>query len=215
MLNQIPPLTRTLIFINVAVYLAQQLLGDLPIIYLALWPLETLNADPRIGGMLGVPSFFPWQLITYSFLHGSLTHLLFNMFALYMFGGDLERVFGVKRFLSLYFAAVITAAFAQLLFSSLVGGPPRPTVGASGGVFGVLLAFGLYFPFRTIVPLIPPIPMPAWVFVTLYGLLELVLGVTGTQDGVAHFAHLGGMLGAGVLILYWRGHPPFNRGQRR
>ena len=142
-------------------------------------------------------------------LFRSVLHLFFNMFALYMFGGELERLWGPKRFVNLYLASVISAALAQLAVSSLASVEPYPTIGASGGVFGLLLAFALYFPSRTVVLLFPPIPMPAWLFVTLYGALELYLGVTGTQEGVAHFAHLGGMLGAWLLIQYWRGRPPF------
>lgn len=203
MFNTIPPLTRALIAINVAVFLGEVFLGDVLILYFALWPPGTTSV------FADFPGFQPWQIVTYCFLHGSWAHLLFNMFALFMFGGELERVFGAKRFLNLYFAGVITAGIAQLVFSGVAGGEPNPTIGASGGVFGLLLAYGMYFPKRTIVLLIPPIPMPAWLFVTLYGAVELVLGVTGTQEGVAHFAHLGGMLGAWLLIRHWRGRPPF------
>jgi membrane associated rhomboid family serine protease len=106
---------------------------------------------------------------------------------------------------------VIAAGVTQLVFAAVAGGEAYPTVGASGGVFGLLLAFGVLFPDRMIVLLIPPIPMKAWVFVTLYGLLELYLGVTGTQEGVAHFAHLGGMLGGWLVLQYWRGRPPGRR----
>lgn len=206
MLNNIPSIVRALLAINIAVFLGESLLGDLPFYYFALWPLGTAAV---FGTTLG---FQPWQIVTYCFLHGSWAHLLFNMFALFMFGGELERVFGQKRFLNLYFAGVITAAVAQLAFSALSGSEPYPTVGASGGIFGLLLTYGMYFPKRTIMLLIPPVPMPAWLFVTLYGAIELVLGVTGTQEGVAHFAHLGGMLGAWLMIRYWRGQPPFGRG---
>lgn len=205
MFDNISPLTRTLIIINVGVFLGEMLVGNLLILNFALWPLSTATASG------GYPGFEPWQIITYCFLHGGFTHLLFNMFALYMFGSELERLFGAKRFLSLYFASVITAAIAQLVVSGAAGGEPYPTIGASGGIFGLLLAYGLYFPNRTIVLLIPPIPMPAWLFVTLYGALELFLGVSGRQEGVAHFAHLGGMLGAWLLIRHWRARPPFNR----
>jgi membrane associated rhomboid family serine protease len=164
--------------------------------YFALWPLHMPPGSDA--------GFQPWQLVTYSFLHGGLTHLLFNMLALYMFGSDLERVFGPRRFAIYYFVCVVTAALAQLAISTLGNLPPFPTVGASGGVFGLLLAFGLYFPRRMVMLLFPPIPMPAWLFVTLYGALELFLGVTGTQQGVAHFAHLGGMLGGYITIRVWR-----------
>jgi len=204
MFYSLPPATRALIIANVVVFLLQALVGDASIVYyFALWPLGTSSP------LEDVPGFQLWQLVTYSFLHAGLWHLFVNMFALYMFGGDIERMWGSRRFFSLYFASVVTAAVAQLVTSALSGAEPYPTLGASGGVFGVLLAYGMYFPNRTIVLLIPPIPMPAWLFVTLYGALELFLGVTGTQEGVAHFAHLGGMLGAWLMIQYWRGRPPF------
>lgn len=197
MFHSPPPATRTLIVANVAVFLVEILIGDAFTLNLALWPFGTSSLPGDL------PGFQPWQVVTYSFLHANATHLLVNMFALFMFGGELERLFGLKRFLYLYLAGVITAAIAQLIVSSMVGGEPYPTVGASGGIFGLLLAYGIYFPHRTIVLLIPPIPLPAWLFVTLYAAVELFLGVTGTQAGVAHFAHLGGMLGAWLLIQYW------------
>ena len=203
MFYSIPPVTRALIVVIVAMFLAEVFLGNVLVLNLALWPL---GATIVIGEL---PGFQPWQLVTYSFLHANVVHLFFNMFALYMFGGDVERLFGPKRFLKLYFASVIAAAVTQLIFSSVSGGEPYPTVGASGGIFGLLLAYAIYFPNRMIVLLIPPIPLPARLFVILYGTLELYLGVTGTQEGVAHFAHLGGMLGAWLLIQYWRGRPPF------
>ena len=195
MFHSIPPVTRALIVVCVAMFGAEFVIGDAIVSYLALWPIGT---PPKLTGALG---FEPWQVITYSFLHGGVAHLAFNMFALFMFGGELERLFGPQRFLNLYFAAVITAAVTQLVFSSVAGGAPYPTVGASGGIFGLLLAYGMYFPRRMILLLFPPIPMPASVFVILYGVLELYLGVTGTQEGVAHFAHLGGMLGFQALDL--------------
>jgi membrane associated rhomboid family serine protease len=99
---------------------------------------------------------------------------------------------------------VAGAALAQLLVFGGGGKPPVPTVGASGGVFGLLLAYGLAYPRRKLMLLFPPIPMPAWLFVTLYGLLELYLGVTGNNEGVAHFAHLGGMAAGYALLVYWR-----------
>lgn len=195
------PVTQALLIANVAVFLLQSMAEPVLFAYFALWPLH--------GPSVGQPGFAPWQLFTYSFLHGGTMHLLFNMLALYMFGSDMERVFGTRRFASYYFICVITAAVAQLLVATLAMGPPLPTVGASGGVFGLLLAFGLYFPRRMVMLIFPPIPMPAWLFVTLYGALELFLGVTGTQQGVAHFAHLGGMLGGYVTIRYWRGRSRF------
>jgi membrane associated rhomboid family serine protease len=184
-----PRVTQALIVANVIVFLAATTGGIGLISRFALWPLGE--------------GFAPWQLVTYAFLHGNLTHLLFNMFGLYMFGSDLERVFGSQRYLTYYAACVLTAAVVQLGFAAVTG-TAFPTVGASGGVFGLLLAFALYFPHRTVMLIIPPIPMPAWVFATLYGVIELVLGVTGTASGIAHFAHLGGMFGGYLLIRHWR-----------
>ena len=199
MFGNLPPVTRGLILANVAVFLLEAMVGiNAMVAYLALWPI-------------GSGAFQPWQIITYGFLHGGLTHIFFNMFALFMFGGQLERLFGPKRFLNLYLASIITAGLSQLAYAGFTGAEPYPTIGASGGVFGVLLAFAMYFPRQTIVLLIPPIPMPAWLFVSLYGALELFLGVSGMEINVAHFAHLGGMLGAWLLIQYWRGRPPFRR----
>jgi len=190
------PVTQALLLANVAIFMLQQFAESLLVSYFALWPL---NTPPEAG-----VSFWPWQLVTYSFLHGGLMHLLFNMLALYMFGSDIERVFGQRRYTTYYFVCVVSAAAMQLLVAVAGNLPPYPTIGASGGVFGLLLAFGLYFPRRMVMLIFPPIPMPAWLFVALYGLLELVLGVTGTSQGVAHFAHLGGMLGGYLMIRSWR-----------
>jgi membrane associated rhomboid family serine protease len=197
MFQSIAPVTRTLVLINVAVYALQTLTGDWSTIYFALWPWHT-------SAIRGVPPFEFWQLVTYGFMHGGLTHLFFNMFALYMFGSDIERSMGPGKFLSYYFTCVIGAAVAQVAVMALTKSPPIPTVGASGGVFGILLAFGIAFPERRIMLLFPPIPMRARIFVTVYGGIELLLGVFGTNQGVAHFAHLGGMAAGYLLILYWR-----------
>ena len=186
-----PEVTRMLILANVAASAATWLIGDWPFAWFALWPPD--------GGLM------PWQVVTYAFLHGNLTHLAFNMFGLYFMGADVERVWGPRRFLTYYLVCVVSAALLQLAVMVLGDGPDGPVVGASGGVFGLLLAFAMLFPNRTVVPLIPPIPMPAWLFALLYGGLELTLGVTGLQSGVAHFAHLGGMVGGWLLIQRWRG----------
>ena len=191
------PVTQALLIANIAGFLLQQMNEPLVNSMFALWPLHT---PP---GTEGGSSFAPWQLVTYAFLHGNLPHLLFNMLALYMFGSDIERVFGTRRYTVYYFVSVVSAGLMQLVVTSGAD-MVHATVGASGGVFGLLLAFGLYFPRRMVMLIFPPIPMPAWLFVTLYGALELFLGVTGTQEGVAHFAHLGGMLGGYLTIRYWR-----------
>jgi len=195
-----PPVTKTLLIVNVAVYLAQQFADDALLIWFALWPLASTSvAAPGLS-----TGFLPWQVITYSFLHGNELHILVNMLGLYMFGSEVERVLGPRRYVTYYFVSVLAAAIAQLVMSTLNPGPPYPTVGASGGVFGLLLAYGMFFPRRIVMLIIPPIPMPARVFVFVYAAIELYLGVTGTLAGVAHFAHLGGMLGGWLLLRYWR-----------
>jgi len=194
----LPPVTQALLLINVAMYCIDYMLGQsLSMAWLALWPL-------------GSGEFMPWQLVTYAFMHGSMIHIFFNMMALWMFGSELERVWGGKRFVHFYAASILAAAGVQLLIAPLLG-QAYPTVGASGGTFGLLLAYGMMFPNRTIMPLFPPIPMKAKVFVAIYGGIELFMGVTGTASGVAHFAHLGGMLGGWLMMRYWRGQSPFNK----
>jgi membrane associated rhomboid family serine protease len=200
MFTQLPPATRALLAANIVIYILQWLTHDAFILLFALLPLG--------------PYFHIWQVVTYAFLHASPIHVFFNMFALFMFGPPLERYFGTLRFLVLYFASVLAAAGAQLATTHL-SGTIEPTMGASGGIFGLLLTFGFYFPRQRLMLLFPPIPMPAWLFVTLYGLLELFLGVSGKEPDVAHFAHLGGMAGAALVILYWRAHDHAPRGQPR
>ena len=134
---------------------------------------------------------------------------------LWMFGSEIERLWGHKRYLQFIVASVLSAAIVQLLWGVLTA-HNQPTVGASGALFGLLLAFGMMFPNRIIMPLFPPIPMKAKVFVAVFGGLELLFGLGGSS-GVAHFAHLGGMLGGWLMMRYWRGQPPFGAkgGQRR
>jgi membrane associated rhomboid family serine protease len=183
-----PPVTRNLLIANGIVFVLLLGLGD-ALDALALWPLGS--------------GFMPWQLVTYAFLHASPAHILFNMLGVYSFGADLERVWGPRRFLVYYLTCAVAAGLTQLVFAAMTGSV-YPTVGASGAVFGLLLAFAMLFPHRTVMLLFPPIPMKAPVFAVVFGVLELVLGVTGTQEGVAHFAHLGGMLGGFLLLSAWR-----------
>jgi membrane associated rhomboid family serine protease len=195
------PITRSLILLNVAIFALQGVFGETLLATYALWPIGRF-AIAELHTSVG---FHLWQPFTYAFLHGNLLHLSLNMLALYMFGRDVERELGPPQYLSLYGAAVLSAALVQLLvISASDAAQAYPTVGASGGVFGVLLAFGMLFPRRIVVPLFPPIPMPAWLFVSIYGVLELINGVTGTAAGVAHFAHLGGMLGGYLVLHRWR-----------
>jgi membrane associated rhomboid family serine protease len=184
-----PPVTRNILIANAVFFMLQMALGGAFENSLALWPLGT--------------QFMPWQLVTYAFLHASVTHIAFNMLGVYSFGADLERVWGARRFLVFYITCAVTAGVTQLVFSAVTGAF-YPTVGASGAVFGLLLAYAIYFPNRTVMLLFPPIPMKAPMFAIVYGVIELVLGVTGTQEGVAHFAHLGGMLGGFLLLSGWK-----------
>jgi membrane associated rhomboid family serine protease len=186
-----------LIAANVLMYLLQgESNGRLDELF-ALWPLQPID---------GHVYFRFWQIITYAFLHSTaqFSHLLFNMLGLWMFGAEIERYVGPRRLLALYFASVVTAALSQLFIPLLFGAPPAATIGASGGVFGLLLAYAVMFPKRKVIPLIPPIPMPAWLFASIYAGIELILGVTGTLAGIAHFAHLGGMVGSALVIMQWR-----------
>lgn len=210
----LPPVTRNLLIANVLVYLLQQVWGDPLLAHFALWPWGADRVAQDTAGALVAIGFRPWQLVSYAFMHGSLTHILFNMFALYTFGGQIERTFGSRPFLLYYFVCLITAALAQLAVVKYFTHGFYPTLGASGAIFGLLLAFGLFYPREKLFLFFIPVPLPAWLFVTGYAIVELFLGVTGTQAGVAHFAHLGGMLGGYVLIEYWRGRMPIKPRRR-
>ncbi|MCH9693411.1 MAG: rhomboid family intramembrane serine protease [Gammaproteobacteria bacterium] len=157
----------------------------------ALWP-ATVPQSP----------FEVWQLLTYAFMHGDLTHIAFNMFGLWMFGQDLERLWGTQRFLTYFIVCAVGAGIIQLLVAAWQGGL-YPTVGASGGLFGILLAYGLTFPNRTVMLMFPPIPMKAKTFVVVFGVFELFMGLSGAAPGVANFAHLGGMLFGFLMLQYW------------
>lgn len=192
--------------------------------WLALWPLAS-------------GQFMPWQLLSYALLHGDLSHLLFNMLGLWMFGSELERLWGPRRYLQFMAGAAVAAALAQLGVTALMGSA-TPTVGASGILFGLLMAYALSFPRRQFdlvgflpvvlllmpsqvlniagmvlfvvmftnrqaVP-IPPVPVRAMTLVALYGALELLLGLF-FRSGIAHFAHLGGLLGGWLMLAWWRG----------
>jgi membrane associated rhomboid family serine protease len=195
----LPPVTKVLMLVCVGVYSIDYLLGQTLQSLFALWPLAS-------------GAFWPWQVVTYAFLHGSTLHLFFNMLGLWMFGSEIERLWGHKRYLQFLLASLLSAALVQLVWTAMIHSP-APTVGASGALFGLLLAYAMLFPNRTIMPLFPPIPMKAKVFVAVFGSLELLLGLYG-GSGIAHFAHLGGMLGGFLMIRYWRGQAPFGRRRR-
>ncbi len=192
-----PPVTQALLVANIVIFLAE-MSGAVSLGEFALWPPGGFESR-----------FEPWQLVTYSFLHGNVAHIFFNMLALYMFGGEIERLFGSRFYALYYFASVVSAAICHLVVTAAMGLTPAPMVGASGGIYGLLLAFGIYFPHRRVLLLFPPIPLPARVFVFGFAALELFLGITQTAAGVAHFAHLGGMLGGWLLIQYRRRGFPF------
>jgi len=189
--SAIPNVIFALLVANGIVFALQQLNPRFMFINFALWPF----GDPQ-------SPFAPWQLFTYGFLHGDMMHIFFNMFGLWMFGRELEQMMGSQRFLIYFLTCVVGAGVIQLIVAGTQGSI-YPTVGASGGVFGILLAYGLTFPNRMVVLIFPPIPMKAKYFVLFYGLLELYLGVSGNAPGVANFAHLGGMLFGFLLLRYW------------
>ncbi|MDH4062130.1 MAG: rhomboid family intramembrane serine protease [Aquincola sp.] len=227
----LPPVTLGLILACVAAFFLDQLVPLVPAF--ALWPLTS-------------GAFMPWQLVTYGLLHGNLAHLLFNMLGLWMFGSELERLWGRNRYLVFLLVSLVTAGLTQLLVTGLLGSIAY-TVGASGALYGLLLAYAFVFPRRQfdllgflpmVLLMIPstifnvagmvlfiimltnrsalpirPIPMPAIGMVVAFGVIELSLGVAG-RSGIAHFAHLGGMLGGLLTLRYWRGQPPFG-GRRR
>ncbi|MDD4968433.1 MAG: rhomboid family intramembrane serine protease [Paludibacter sp.] len=228
-LNSIPPVVKNLIAINIVLWLAS-------IVVPGIFMKWGLNVD--LTDILGLhywesSKFNPAQLITYGFMHGGIGHIFFNMFALYMFGGVLEQLWGTKRFLFYYLLTGVGAGLVQELFwsfefhsaisaidtaisSNVLNAPAlllqkkeflnsAITIGASGSVFGLLLAFGWLFPEVKLMMLFFPVPIKARIFVLIYGVAELFLGVAQfSGDNVAHFAHLGGMIFGAVLILIWK-----------
>lgn len=197
-----PPASLVLLGVTVVAWLLQSMNQIESLRLLALWPIGTPELLRFSDTGVLETGFAPWQLLTYGFLHGGFGHLFFNMFALYMFGLPIEQAWGTKRFVIFYLVCIVGAGLVQLL-TAAVTGDIYPTIGASGGVFGLLLAFGMMYPNQRIMLLIPPVPIKAKWFVLGYGALTLFFGVTGTMAGVAHFAHLGGMLFGLGLILYW------------
>ncbi len=205
-----PPFIKFLLFANIGIYLLTSMfmmgltfegvpLEGSILNWFALWPLEN--------------GFLPWQVISYQYLHGGFGHLFFNMLALWMFGMELENMWGTRRFATYYTLAGIAAGVVHLIVTPLFGGSLGPTVGASGSIMGVLLAFGLIFPDRPVMMFPIFFPIPARIFVLLYAGLDLVMGLTNSGDGVAHFAHLGGALGGFLLLKF--GEPLFRFIDRR
>lgn len=190
-----PPGIKYLLFANGLVFLLTKSIftgqwtpiGELVATYGALWPI-------------GSGMFYPWELVSYMFLHADVSHIFFNLFALWIFGQAIENLWGTKRFLIYYFLTGIGAALVHMF----LGHPLGYTIGASGAVYGILLAFGMMFPNQYIYLLFPPIPIKAKYFVAIYGGIELFSGLTRSDSGVAHFAHLGGLVVGFVLIKLWK-----------
>lgn len=206
----LPPVTKALLWSMAIVYLLQSIMGERGLALFMLWPWGSFPAGMDAEGLPMSVGFMPWQLLTYGFMHGGMGHLFFNCLALYQFGSRLEYTWGPQRYATYFIVCVIGAGLCQLLVVSSMDSV-FPTIGASGGVFGLLLGYGLLFPKERVMLLIPPIPMSARTLVIVFGVIELVMGVTGTASGIAHFAHLGGMLFGWLLIRYWRGQPPFKK----
>lgn len=210
-LSSIPVVTRNILIINVLVFLADYVLVSKGLFMFE--PRLAITQPYWYGALHHFTSdyFMPHQLVTYMFLHGGFSHMFFNMFAVFMFGRTLETVWGAKRFLIYYMVTGIGAGLVQELVWSLefASNPAAlsfaTTVGASGAVFGILLAFGMLFPNAELIMIPIPIPIKAKYFVIGYGVLELFLGIANfSGDNIAHFAHLGGLLFGVILILYWR-----------
>jgi len=193
----ITPAVRALIVLNVAGFLLTKIVADLPF-FLGMVP------------SLVFERWWFWQPVTYMFLHGSLTHLLFNMLALWMFGVDLERQWGTRFFARFYFVAGVGAALTTLVMSWLPFGFAETlymsvTVGASGAIYGLLVAFAMMYPHRPIY-LYLLFPIPARVFVLIIGAVSFMSSITETSGGVAHATHLGGLLAGYLYLARRRGH---------
>jgi membrane associated rhomboid family serine protease len=189
--NNLPPVLKNLIIINVLVFIAQLTLDPIMGLTnkLALWPI-------------GSEEFEPYQIATHMFTHGFFFHIFFNMFALWMFGKELENYWGPKRFLFFYLVCGVGAAAAHLGVQYLTGSG-APAVGASGAVMGVLVAYAYLFPNTQLIIFPIPVPVKAKWAVLGYVAIDLFSGVTGRGDNVAHFAHLGGALTGFILVLIW------------
>lgn len=206
MLSRIPPVVRALLIANVIAFVLQLIVPEAWVVPLKLWPWDSPATVLWAGA-----TFLPWQLLTYAFLHADPLHLVFNMMGLVMCGVPLEYHWGWRRFLVYYVVSVLGAGLCQLALATWTitqGGAVYSTLGASGGVYGLILAYGLLFPTHRVMLLFPPIPMSARTFAMVLGAMALLFGLTGQESGVAHVAHLGGMLAGGLLLLLWRRRRP-------
>lgn len=206
MFSRLPPVTKALLLANVLIFLLQQVLPDAYQAPLRLWPFA-------LGGDLLSPSssFMPWQLITHAFMHGDLLHIAMNMIGLVMFGAELESYWGSRRYLVFYAVCALGAGLCQVAVATLMvsqGAAAYSTLGASGGVFGLLIGYAMLFPDRRIGLLFLPVLLKARTLVIIFAVAQLALGLSGLATGVAHFAHLGGMLFGWLLIRHWRRPKP-------
>ena len=190
-MRYLPPAVKNLLIINILVFLGTELIGD---------PMYQLFALFPIGSRF----FRWWQFITHMFMHGNFMHIFFNMWSLFVFGPLLERLWGSKKFLIFYFVCGLGAALCHELVQLTQPLSNIPTVGASGAIYGLLLGFGMLYPNYVLTLVFPPVSLKAKWFVIIFAGIELLTGILGTNDGVAHFAHLGGMLFGLILILIWK-----------
>ncbi|MBO7604419.1 MAG: rhomboid family intramembrane serine protease [Bacteroidales bacterium] len=206
--SSIPPVTRNLILVNLVIFIA------------------TLVNENFMIGTFGLfyptsPYFRWWQIITHMFMHGGLWHIFFNMYTLFIFGVVVERILGSKKFVLFYFVCGLGAAAlhigtqylemqmflnssSQTALDSIVALKTTPTVGASGAIYGVLMGYAVLFPQSKLTLIFPPVTLSAKWMVIIFAVIELFTGVVGFADGVAHFAHLGGMLIGWLMIKWWR-----------
>ena len=190
-MRYLPPAIKNLLIINIIVFLGTELIGEPMYRLFALFPI-------------GSPLFRWWQFVTHMFMHGNFAHIFFNMWSLIVFGPLLERLWGSKKFLIFYFVCGLGAALCHELVQMTQPLANIPTVGASGAIYGLLLGFGMLYPNYVLTLVFPPVSLKAKWFVVIFAAIELVTGILGTSDGVAHFAHLGGMLFGLILILIWK-----------
>ena len=190
-MRYLPPAIKNLLIINIIVFLGTELIGEPMYRLFALFPI-------------GSPLFRWWQFVTHMFMHGNFAHIFFNMWSLIVFGPLLERLWGSKKFLIFYFVCGLGAALCHELVQMTQPLSNIPTVGASGAIYGLLLGFGMLYPNYVLTLVFPPVSLKAKWFVVIFAAIELVTGILGTSDGVAHFAHLGGMLFGLILILIWK-----------
>ena len=211
MFNRIPPVVKNIIIINIIMFVATLIIGNFMYEKLSLFYFKS-------------QFFKPYQFLTHMFMHGSFVHILFNMYTLFFFGSVLENVWGGKKFLLYYLVTGIGAAILHSLVlhlqatgleNAITAGSYQayeqlrilyntPTVGASGAIYGLLLAYGMLFPNNIIGLVFPPVALKAKYFVIIFGAIELLLGLTGRDSGVAHFAHRGGMICGFFLIMHWK-----------